>query len=179
MMPGVLWAEGPDELTTQEAFEFVFMIFEEFRITPEVGVVYEPILSEKLGIPERTEKREEYGDPTYQVIRETIHYDGLEIVLSRIVDAPPSGWTWLERVRISNPKYVLRHGLKVGKSIEEFERTLGPWRGKRVKDDSEVSFYAGGYGEPGGVTHGAHATVTLSIDNKGLVTDIDIKYWAD
>jgi hypothetical protein len=179
LAPAALLAEGPDEETTQKAFEFAFMIFDDFRITPEVGVVYEPILFEHLGIPERTDKVEEYGDPTFKVIRETMYYDGLEILISRAVDAPPSGWTWLENVRISDPKYALRHGLRVGKTIDEFKETLGPWSGTRSKGDSKVSFYSGGYGEPGGVTHGAHATVTLLIDDKGLVTSINISYWAD
>jgi len=178
LSPNVLLAEGPDEITTQEAFEFAFMIFEDFRITPEIGVVYEPVLSEHLGIPERTEKVEEYGDPTYKVIRETMYYKGLEVVISRPVDAPPSGWTWLERIRVSDSKYALRHALRVGLSLDQFEKMLGPWRGKRSTDASEVSFYAGGYGEPGGVTHGAHATVTLDIDD-GMVSAVEITYWAD
>ena len=179
LLPFESSAEHPDDNTTQETFEFAFMVFEDFRITPEIGVVYDPVLREHLGIPERTEKVEGYSDPTTKVIRETMYFEGLEIVISRAVAAAPSGWTWLERIRVSDPKYVLRHGLRVNASIEKFESVLGPWRGKRVKDDSEVSFYAGGYGEPGGVTHGANATVTLSIDDKGLVTDIDIEYWAD
>lgn len=172
-------AEHPDDNTTQETFEFAFMVFEGFRITPEIGVVYEPVLSEYLGLPERAEKAEGYSDPTTKVIRETIYYEGLEIVMHRAVDAAPSDWTWLERVRISDPKYALRHGLRVGASIEEFEKVLGPWSGERANGDSEISFYAGGYGEPGGVTHGANATVTLSIDDKGVVTEVDIRYWAD
>ena len=179
LVPGSSFAEGPDENTTQAAFEFAFMIFNDFRITPEVGVAYEPILSEKFGFPERTEKREEFGDPTYKVIRETIYYDGLEFVLSRAVDAPPSGWTWLERVRISDSQYPLRHGLRVGKLLEDFERILGPWRGRHSVGSSKVSFYAGGYGEPGGVTHGANATVTLDVDSEGSVTAVEIEYWAD
>jgi hypothetical protein len=172
-------AEGPDDETTAAVFELAFMIFEDFRITPEVGVVYEPIFSERFGHPERTEKREEYGDPTYKVIREAIFYDGLEIVISRAVDDPPSGWTWLERVHISDSKYALRHGLRVGQPLQDFEEVLGPWRGKRSAKSSEVSFYAGGYGEPGGVTHAAHATVTLALNEDDSVSSVDIEYWAD
>ncbi len=172
-------AEGPDDETTAAAFEFAFMVFEGFRITPEVGVVYEPVFSERFGHPERTEKHEEYGDPTYKVIREAIFYDGLEVVISRAVDDPPSGWTWLNRVRISSPSFVLRHGLRVGDPVEKFEETLGPWRGKKSADASSVSFYAGGYGEPGGTTHGAHATVTLEVDAESAVTQVAIDYWAD
>ena len=172
-------AEGPDDETTAAAFEFAFMVFEGFRVTPEIGVVYEPVFNERFGHPERTEKHEEYDDPTYKVIREAIFYDGLEIVISRGVDDPPSGWTWLNRVRISSPRFVLRHGLRVGDPVEKFEETLGPWRGKRSLDASNISFYAGGSGEPGGVTHGAHATVTLEVDGEGAVTDVDINYWAD
>lgn len=179
LSPDAVLAEGPDEVTTQEAFEFAFMIFEDFRVTPEVGVVYEPALHEYLGIPDRTEKVEEYGDPTYKVIRETMYYEGLEIVISRAVDAPPSGWTWLERVRVSDRRHALRHGLRVGLPLEEFENVLGPWRGRRSTDAPDVSFYAGGYGEPGGVTHGAHATVALDIDDDGLVNAVEITYWAD
>jgi len=179
LAPNFALAEGPDESTTQAAFEFAFMVFEEFRITPEVGVVYEPVISEKFGLPERTEKREEYGDPTFKVIRETLYYDGLEVVISRAVDAPPSGWTWLERVHISDSRYVLRHGLRVGQSLQDFEKLLGPWRGRHTGESSQVSFYAGGYGEPGGVTHGAHATVTLALEEDGSVSSVNIEYWAD
>ena len=179
LSPNAILAEGPDGETTQEAFEFAFMIFEDFRVTPEVGVVYEPIFLEHFGIPERTEKVEGHSDPTTKVISETMYYEGLEIVISRAVHAPPSGWTWLERIRISDPQYSLRHALRVGLSLEKFESVLGPWRGRRSKGDTEVSFYAGGYGEPGGVTHGAHATVTLYTNREGLVNAIDIRYWAD
>ena len=172
-------AEGPDDETTAAAFEFAFMVFDDFRITPEIGVVYEPVFSERFGHPERTKKNEEYGDPTYKVIREAIFYDGLEIVISRGVDQPPSGWTWLERVHISGSQYTLRHGLRVGKSLQDFEKVLGPWRLRRSAESSEVSFYAGGYGEPGGVTHGAHATVTLALEKDGSVSSVSIDYWAD
>ena len=178
-LTNVSWAEGPDDETTTAAFEFAFMVFEDFRITPEIGVVYEPVFSERFGHPERTEKHEEYGDPTYKVIREAIFFDGLEIVISRGVEDPPSGWTWLNRVRVSSSRFKLRHGLRIGDHVEKFEETLGPWRGKRSADSSNVSFYAGGSGEPGGVTHGAHATVTLQIDGEGAVTEVDIDYWAD
>jgi hypothetical protein len=155
------------------------MVFEDFRITPEIGVVYEPLISERFGHPERTETHEEYDDPTYKVIREEIFYEGLEIVISRGVDDPPSGWTWLNRVRVSNSSFVLRHGLRIGDPLEKFEKTLGPWRGKESADASNVSFYAGGYGDPGGVTHGAHATITLKSDGDGAVIEIVIDYWAD
>ena len=175
----VSMAEGPDDETTEPAFEFAFMIFDGFRITPQIGVVYEPVFSERFGQPERTEKNEEYDDPTYRVIREAIFYDGLEIVISRGADDPPSGWTWLNRVRISNPRLILRHGLRIGDPVERFEEILGPWRGKRSVDSSSISFYAGGYGEPGGITHGAHATVTLHVDGEGAVTEVEIDYWAD
>lgn len=178
-LTNVSWAEGPDDETTTATFEFAFMVFEDFRITPEIGVVYEPVFSEKFGQPERTEKQEEYGDPTYRVIREAVFYDGLEIVISRGVDDPPSGWTWLKRVRVSSSKFKLRHGLRIGDSVEKFEKALGPWRARKSTDTSRVSFYAGGYGEPGGVTHGAHATVTLKLDGKGAVAEIVIDYWAD
>ena len=176
---GASKAEGPDDETTEAAFEFAFMVFKEFRITPEIGVVYEPILSEKFGIPKRTESREEYDDPTYKVVREDLVYEGLEIVISRGVDDPPSGWTWLKQVRVSSPTYLLRHGLRVGDSVERFEEVLGPWRGRSGSENSNVSFYAGGHGEPGGMAHGAHATVTLEVDGQGSVTAVDIKYWAD
>jgi len=179
LAPSFVLAEGPDEDTSQAVFEFAFLVFEEFRITPEVGVVYEPVLSERFGVPDRTEKREEYGDPTFKVIRETIFYDGLEIVLSRAVDAAPSGWTWLERVHVSSSRHTLRHGLRVGQPLPNFEKVLGPSRGKRSAGSSEVSFYAGGYGEPGGITHGAHATVTLAVTDDGNVSSVDIAYWAD
>ena len=172
-------AEGPDDETTVATFEFAFMIFDDFRITPEVGVVYEPVFSERFGQPLRTEKREEYDDPTYKVIRESIFYDGFEIVISRGVEDPPSGWTWLNRVRISSPDFALRHGLRIGEPFKKYEEILGPWRGERSVNSSSVSFYAGGYGEPGGVTHAAHATVTLHIDAEGAVTEVEIDYWAD
>lgn len=172
-------AEGPDEETTAAAFEFAFMVFDDFRITPEIGVVYEPVFSERFGQPERTQVRQEYSDPTYKVLRESIFYEGLEIVVTRGVDDPPSGWTWLNRVRVSSSRFILRHGLRIGDTVEKFEKTLGPWRGKRSSNASKVSFYAGGFGEPGGVTHGAHATVTLHHDSEGVVTNIDIDYWAD
>ena len=45
LSPDALLAEGPDEDTTQKAFEFAVMIFDDFRITPEVGVVCEPVTS--------------------------------------------------------------------------------------------------------------------------------------
>ena len=155
------------------------MVFEDFRITPEIGVVYEPVLSERFGHPERTEVREEYEDPTYKVTRESLFYDGLEIVVTRGVDDPPSGWTWLHRVRVSDSRYVLRHGLRIGDPVEKYEKILGSWRERRSLSPSNVSFYAGGFGEPGGVTHVAHATVTLHLDNQGAVTKVDIEYWAD
>ena len=172
-------AEGPDDETTVAAFEFAFMVFEDFRITPEIGVVYEPVFSERFGHPERTETSEEYGDPTFKVIRESIFYDGLEIVVTRAINDPPSGWTWLNRVHVSSPMFVLRYGLRIGDPVEKFEQKLGPWRGKRSTGESSVSFYAGGFGEPGGMTHDAHATVTLEVDRDGAVSSIDIDYWAD
>jgi len=179
-LPGAaLPADSPDEYTTPAVFEFAFYVFEEFRITPEIGVVYEPVLSEHFGRPEKSEKREAFGDPTYRVINETISYDGVEIEISRAVDAAPSDWTWLNRVRITSPKYRLRHGLRVGESVAAFEERLGPWRGRHPDDRSSVSFDAGGFCEPGGVTHAAHGTVTLELDGTGTVTAVDIEYWAD
>jgi len=44
LLSAVVTAAGPEEHVNQEIFEFAFMIFEEFRITPEIGVVYPPIL---------------------------------------------------------------------------------------------------------------------------------------
>ena len=176
---GVSIAEGHDDETTNAAFEFAFMVFDEFRITPEIGVVYQPVFSERFGHPERTTTEEGYDDPTYKQIWETLYYDGVEITISRGAEEPPSGWTWLNRVRITNPKYALRHGLRIGDPVKKYEETLGPWRGQRSTESAGVSFYAGGYGEPGGVTHGAHATVTLELDNEGAVTAVEIKYWAD
>ena len=154
------------------------MVFEDFRITPEIGVVHEPVFGERFGQPERTQVSEEYGDPTYKVLRESIFYDGLEIVVTRGIDDPPSGWTWLNRVRISSSRFNLRHGLRIGDTVEKFEKVLGPWRGKRSSNDSTVSFYAGGFGEPGGVTHGTHATVTLHHDGEGVVTNVEFDYRA-
>ena len=75
--------------------------------------------------------------------------------------------------------FVLRYGLRIGDPVEKFEQKLGPWRGKRSTGESSVSFYAGGFGEPGGMTHDAHATVTLEVDRDGAVSSIDIDYWAD
>lgn len=172
-------ADGPDDETTTASFEFAFMIFEEFRITPEIGVVYQPVFTERFGHPERTSTKEGYDDPTYKQIWETLYYEGIEITISRGAEDPPSEWTWLNRVRITNPKYALRHNLRIGDPIKKFEEMLGPWRGKRSTDSTSVSFYAGGYGEPGGATHGAHATVTLELDGDGIVTAVDMKYWAD
>lgn len=83
------YAEGPDDETSSAAFEFAFMVFDEFRITPEIGVVYEPILGEKFGSPKQVERREEFDDPTYKVARERILYDGIEVVISRGIDDPP------------------------------------------------------------------------------------------
>lgn len=54
-----------------------------------------------------------------------------------------------------------------------------PWRERRSAEDSTVSIYAGGVGEPGGVTHGAHATVILELDDQDSVAAVDIRYWAD
>ena len=58
--PALLMAEGPEEGISQESFEF--------RITPEVGVVYPPFMNEYLGIPEKSEVSERgTRDPTYTV----------------------------------------------------------------------------------------------------------------
>lgn len=180
LSPITLSADGPDESTTQEAFEFAFFVFDDFRITPQVGVVYEPVFLEHLGIPVRTEQK--VGgtkDPTYRVNRETLYYEGLEITVSRGVDATPTSWTWLERVYITDPRYKLRHGLRVGAELKEFKERLGPWRPKSASGKPQISFYSGGHGDVGGVTHGAHATVRLDVDDEGLITAVEITYWAD
>lgn len=180
LLPGVVIAEGPDERVNQETFEFAFMIFEEFRITPEIGVVYPPIFREQFGIPVRSEKGESgTRDPTYRVVRETLYYDGLEVTITRGVDSAPSDWTWLERVHVTDSKYKLRTGLRVGDPLELFLERLKPRLDYRKPGSNQVSFYSGGYGEPGGVTHGAHATVTLLVDEKEIVRSVAIDFWAD
>jgi hypothetical protein len=180
LTPGAVIAEGPDERVNQETFEFAFMIFEEFRITPEIGVVYPPIFAEQFGIPVRSEKGESgTRDPTYRVVRETLYYDGLELTIVRGVDSAPSDWTWLERVYITDSKYELRTGLRIGDKLELFLERLRPHLDYRKPGSKQVSFYSGGYGEPGGVTHAAHATVTLLVDEGEMVQSVAIDYWAD
>ena len=180
LLPGVVIAEGPDEHVSQETFEFAFMIFEKFRITPEIGVVYPPIFREQFGIPVRSEKSESgTRDPTYRAVRETLYYDGLELTIARGVDSAPSDWTWLERVYITDSKYELRTGLRIGDTLELFLERLKPHLDHRKPGSNQVSFYSGGYGEPGGVTHAAHATVTLLVDEKEMVQSVAIDYWAD
>jgi len=179
-MPNSARPEGPDEYSSQETFEFAFMIFDEFRITPEIGVVYEPVLREQLGIPTTSTKSESgTRDPTYRVDREVLAYEGLVVTISRGVDSAPSDWTWLERVQISDPRYILRTGLRVGDPLELFVEKLKPRIDFRKPGSKKISFTAGGYGEPGGVTHGAHATVTLVVDEHEIVQSVDIEYWAD
>ena len=69
-VPALLMAEGPEEGISQESFEFAFLIFDEFRITPEIGVIYPPFMNEYLGIPEKSEVSEQgTRDPTYTVYR--------------------------------------------------------------------------------------------------------------
>ena len=180
LLRGVVTAEGPDERVNQETFEFAFMIFEEFRITPEIGVVYPPIFREQFGIPLRSEKGESgTRDPTYRVVRETLYYDGLEVTIARGVDSAPSDWTWLERVYVTDSKYELRTGLRIGDTLELFLERLKPHLNYRKPGSNRVSFYSGGYGEPGGVTHAAHATVTLHLDENEVVQSVAIEYWAD
>jgi hypothetical protein len=179
-LPGVVTAEGPEEHVSQETFEFAFMIFEEFRITPEIGVVYPPIFREQFGIPVRSEKGESgTRDPTYRVVRETLYYEGLEVTIARGVDSAPSDWTWLERVYVTDSKYKLRTGLRVGDTLELFLERLKPHLDYRKPGSNQVSFYSGGYGEPGGVTHAAYATVTLLVNEKEIVRSVAIDYWAD
>ncbi len=180
LIPKYARPEGPDEYSSQEAFEFAFMIFDDFRITPEIGVVYQPVLREQLGIPTTSTKSESgTKDPTYRVDREVLAYEGLKVTISRGVDSAPSDWTWLERVQISDPKYVLRTGLRVGDPLELFVEKLKPRLDYRKSGSKQISYSASGYGEPGGVTHGAHATVTFVVDEHEIVQSVDIEYWAD
>lgn len=179
-VPGLLQAEGPEEGISQESFEFAFLVFDEFRITPEVGVVYPPFIREHFGIPEKSEVREQgTRDPTYTVYQERLFFDGLEIAVARGVDAKPSDWTWLEYIYITSPDYKLKSGLRVGDSLDLFVERLQPVLRRIPSNPKEVSFYSGGYGEPGGVTHAAHATVTLALDENGAVQSVRIEYWAD
>ena len=179
-VPALLMAEGPEEGISQESFEFAFLIFDEFRITPEIGVIYPPFMNEYLGIPEKSEVSEQgTRDPTYTVYQEILFFDGLEVAVARGVDAKPSDWTWLESVYVTSPNYKLKSGLRVGDPLELFIDRLKPVLRRNPRNAKEVSFYAGGYGEPGGVTHAAHATVTLTLDENEAVQSVRIEYWAD
>jgi hypothetical protein len=180
LIPVLSHAEGPDKGISQESFEFAFLIFDDFRITPEIGVVYPPFISEHLGNPIRSEvSRQGTRDPTLTVYQEILYFDGLEIAIARGVDAKPSDWTWLEFVYITSPKYKLKSGLRVGDSLDLFAERLKSVMRSNPSDPKEVSFYSGGYGEPGGVTHAAHATVVLTLDQNEVVQSVRVEYWAD
>ena len=168
---------GPDSDTSQAAFEFAFFVFQDFRLTPRLGAVYPLVLVDHFGVYKRREPAASSNrDPTIRVDAEKLYYDGLEITVARNRDEGALTDVWLQHVRISDSRYQLSGGLRVGEPFQKFWRVL--W-GDAARHPPSTAFYAGGSEVVGNSKLAGHATVTLELSDDDRVTAVDIDYWAD
>ena len=168
---------GPDDDTSQPAFDFAFYVFQDFRVTPKLGIVYSPVLNDHLGVYKRKEPAVSTNrDPTVNSHAEKLFYDGLELTIERDLNDGALTEIWLQHVRITDSRYELRGGLRVGQPLSEFWRILWPGGEHHAP---EKTFDAVGYERVGDFTLAGNATVFFEVSETNAVTAIDIDYGAE